>query len=424
MDGPIWHSPIPPTELPPAFVDDEALRMAERCAQRPAIVDALTGRGITFGQLLDGTRRLAAGLARRGVRRGDTVAIVAVNAGTGYRARMPDQRRAVRVGALAAVAHEDGTSRDRLAERLASRGYALHRTPRFVVGSRPPARLTILMHTYDQVTVDEDLASLLAEELGPVGVLASARAYGEALFAIVASTCPPSLDCPRCGRLHLDHPALWRHYCVNTLDRLRSLLAAGTVVEPGSHIERFAAVYRRIIEHRVGESVLDVGTNLGLLPVLLGERDPGATIVGCDNRPEAVAVATDLAAAAGAGVRFATADVLAPDFADLGRFDTVTAVHLLEHLTDEELPVALANLLRATAGRLVASVPYEERVEPLYGHRQAFTPAGLRRWGRWCVATLGGGRSWCEDVAGGLLVVERGGSAATGARTSGSAAAG
>lgn len=309
---------------------------------------------------------------------------------------------------MVAVAHQDGASVERMAERLASRGFALSRTSRFVVGRRPPARLAIVMHTLDETTVDEDLASALAEELGPTGALASARAYGEALFAIVASTCPAELDCPRCGRLHLDHPALWRHYCLNTLDRLRPLLVGGTAPGPDSHVGRFAAVYRRILELRTGTSVLDVGTNLGLLPVLIGECDAAAAVLGCDNRPEAVAVASDLAAAAGAGrVRFALADVLAPDFAGGGRFDTVTAVHLLEHLADAEVPVALANLLAATAGRLIVSVPYEDPVEPLYGHRQAFTPAGLRRWGRWSVERLGGGRTWCEEAAGGLLVVER-----------------
>lgn len=326
---------------------------------------------------------------------------------------------------MVAVAHQDGASVERMAERLASRGFALSRTSRFVVGRRPPARLAIVMHTLDETTVDEDLASALAEELGPTGALASARAYGEALFAIVASTCPAALDCPRCGRLHLDHPALWRHYCLNTLDRLRPLLADGAGPGPDSHIGRFAAVYRRILELRAGTSVLDVGTNLGLLPVLVGERDPAATVLGCDNRPEAVAAAADLAAATRASrVRFAAGDVLAADFAGVGRFDTVTAVHLLEHLAEPEVPVALANLLAVTARRLVVSVPYEDPVEPLYGHRQAFTPARLREWGRWCVRTPGGGRAWCEEVAGGLLVVERPRRLPTGGRTSGSGSGG
>lgn len=80
MDGPIWHSRIPPTELPPAFVDDEVIgAAAAQGSTRPAVVDARSGRRVTFGQLVDGARRLAAGLAGLGVGRGDVVSIVAAN---------------------------------------------------------------------------------------------------------------------------------------------------------------------------------------------------------------------------------------------------------------------------------------------------------------------------------------------------------
>jgi SAM-dependent methyltransferase len=315
--------------------------------------------------------------------------------------RVSAQPRAVRVGTIAAVAHRDAAELAATAERLASRGYGVARTPRFAVARRPPARLAIVLHAYDERSIDEDVAPLLAEELG--GHLATADEYGTALFAIVASTCPRSLDCARCGGLHLDQPAIWRHYCLNTLDRLRPLLAEGAPT-PDSHIGRFAAVYRRVAALRFGSTVLDVGSNLGLLPVLLAER--GAVVTGCDVRPESVAVSADLAAAAGAaGVSFRRADVLAGGLG--GPYDTVTAVHLLEHLADEELPVAMAALLEATSVRLLVAVPYETRVEPLYGHRQAFTADRLRAWGDWCVRRMGGGRWWCEDVEGGLLAVDR-----------------
>ncbi len=39
----------------------------------------MSGHTITFGELVDGTRRLAAGLSRRGVRQGDVVAIWSPN---------------------------------------------------------------------------------------------------------------------------------------------------------------------------------------------------------------------------------------------------------------------------------------------------------------------------------------------------------
>lgn len=310
--------------------------------------------------------------------------------------------RAVRIGRTVAVA---GAGRD-MAAPLAARGFRVRETAHFAHCQRRPGGQVVLLHPFDEATIDEDVSQLIGEELGSLGVIASAAEYGETLFAVVASTCPASLDCPECGRLHLDRAAVWRHFSLNTLARLRARMASPGP-PCGSHTAAFAAVYGRIAERRVGDSLLDVGSNLGHLPVLLSELDPGLTVVACDNRPEAVASGEDLAAATGARVEFRQADVLDAGFEGLGRFDTVTAVHVLEHLGPDELPAALAHLLGVTGRRLIVAVPYEAAPEPLYGHRQAFTPETLGGWGEWCVSSLGGGRWSCEDVGGGFLVVDR-----------------
>jgi SAM-dependent methyltransferase len=324
---------------------------------------------------------------------------------------MPENSQAVRVGKVTAVAHSDRRALQRFAERLRELHYLVRETPSFSICLKPSGKGgAIVMHTFGETTVDGDLASLVAGELGSAGLLTTAQEYGDALFAIVASTSPPSLRCSGCGSLHLDNPSIWRGYCLNTLRRLRPLLADGSSSSGSgtSDISRFAAVYRRVAGSSVGRSVLDVGTNLGLLPVLLAELAPGITIVGCDNRPDAVAVARDLAGVVGGGrPAFILRDILAPDFAAVGRFDTVVMVHLLEHLSEPEVPAALENALRVTASRLVVAVPYEERAQTLFGHRQVFTPEKLRTWGEWCVERLGGGSFKTERVAGGLLVVDR-----------------
>jgi SAM-dependent methyltransferase len=314
---------------------------------------------------------------------------------------------AVRVGRFVAVPHADDGRLAGSAGRLAGRGFRVQETPHLVVCQRRPGGQAILLHAFTESTIDEDVSSMLENEVGALGVIASPREYGEVLFAIVASTCPTSLDCPECGRLHLDQAAIWRHFSLNTLARLRTLVSAP---EPAgdSHIAVFAAIYRRILECRAGASLLDVGSNLGHLPVLLAERAPEMTVAGCDNRSESIACCRELAGAAGATrVSWRLADLLARDFPRVGRFDTVTAVHVLEHLDEDELPVALAHLVEVTARRLIVSVPYEEAVQPLYGHRQRFTPEKLRFWGEWCVRTSGRGGWDCEDVGGGFLVVDR-----------------
>jgi len=318
---------------------------------------------------------------------------------------MTEREPAIRVGRLTVVSEPDAGRRDRVAGRLASRGWEARRAAHFTACAGPTGRV-VLLHPFTEATIDEDLSPLIAEELGPLGVVSSAQEYGEALFAVVASTCAAAAPCPTCGRVHVDLPAIWRHYGVNTLRRLRPLVERPPA-DPASHVERFAAVYRAVIDRCAGASVLDVGSSLGFLPALLAERRPDLSVAGCDNRVDAVRCAADLSAVAvGGRATFAVRDVLDPSFTDAGPHDTVTAVHVLEHFTDAQLPVAVANLLRVTARRLIVAVPYEEEVQPLYGHEQRFTPERLRAWGAWCVQRAGAGAYTCEEVCGGLLVVD------------------
>ena len=310
------------------------------------------------------------------------------------------KQEGVRVGNMIVLAHPNEQRLHHFTQRLLAHAYQVQEKPHFVVCYKPSENKTILMHTFSQATIDADLIRIIEQELAALGILASAQDYNAVLFAVMASTFPS----PRNQQL------IWRHFCLNTLARLRVLIAqpAFTLPPPVSHIVPFAAIYQQVMERFVGESLLDVGSSFGFLPVLLAEKMANGTLVGCDNHPDAISCSTDLAAVTHADqVTFLLRDVLAPDFPTVGRFDTVTAIHLLEHLTEEELPVALTHLLRVTSKRLLIAVPYEEKVQPLYGHQQAFTPEKLHFWGNWCVETLGGGRYWCEDVVGGLLVVDR-----------------
>ena len=91
----------------------------------------------------------------------------------------------------------------------------------------------------------------------------------------------------------------------------------------------------------------------------------------------------------------------------MGTFDTVTAIHLLEHLPEAQLPLAFGHLRQVTRHRLVVAVPYETEATRAYGHEQVFTRETLEHWGQWCVESLdGAARFWCEDVAGGLLIID------------------
>ncbi len=105
---------------------------------------------------------------------------------------------------------------------------------------------------------------------------------------------------------------------------------------------------------------------------------------------------------------FIQADLLARDFATIGHFDTVTALHVLEHFTEGDMYQVLSNLLKVTVQRLILAVPYEEgEPERAYDHKQLFSREKLEGVGRWCLKQWEGGSMRYEDSSDGLLVIER-----------------
>ena len=75
----IVRSPWPDVVVPDVSITDYVLRHAERLRDRPAMIDGPTGRTLTFGQLADSICRVATGLAGRGFRKGDVLAIYSPN---------------------------------------------------------------------------------------------------------------------------------------------------------------------------------------------------------------------------------------------------------------------------------------------------------------------------------------------------------
>ena len=76
----VYRSPLPAIDVPlqalPAFLRDRVRDVP----QKPALVEGMTGRCLTYGELWSAVRRTAAGLARRGVSKGHVVAIWSPNA--------------------------------------------------------------------------------------------------------------------------------------------------------------------------------------------------------------------------------------------------------------------------------------------------------------------------------------------------------
>ncbi len=316
-------------------------------------------------------------------------------------ARLLGQRRvqAVVVEHFRVIA-QPGAAFGTLKRQLLRQGFPVQETAHFLFVRVPTGPSILLVHHFSAQEIDNSLGEYLVQELTPYELLPGEEAFSSALIGVVTSILPG------------DPVAAWGFFSLNTLQRLGAKLDMSSPAsnEPDLLLP-FARIYRRLSDLLIGSSLLDVGCACAFWPVLVAQRyaEQFKRIVGVDHRSDALALSEQLAALVHSDTpQFVLADVLAPEFTALGRFDTVTAIHLLEHLSEALLPDALMHLLRVTRHRLLIAVPYEEQPTLAYGHAQVFTREKLEEWGRWCVERLNGkGRMHCEDLEGGLLLIER-----------------
>src|SRR5438445_117391 len=75
----LFKSPHPDIAIPDIVVHRFVLARATALGDKPALIDAASGRTLTYGQLAGGADRVAAGLAARGFAPGDVLALFAPN---------------------------------------------------------------------------------------------------------------------------------------------------------------------------------------------------------------------------------------------------------------------------------------------------------------------------------------------------------
>jgi hypothetical protein len=258
------------------------------------------------------------------------------------------------------------------------------RTPTFSVFRRREG--AVVLHRIAPSSVDNDLAGLIAEELVRPRVLGSAGAFERCFAGVVTSTDPVPI-------------AAWRRFYANTLRGLRG--------EDGQHRPASPiAVFRQIYAHAEGlvrgRRVLDAGSCFAFFPLLLSQR-PDLDVTASDREPGSVALARQVAGDLGTRVAFRVADVADPLPFPPESFDTVTALHLIEHLPPRLTATALAGLCRVARRRVLLAVPLEQRPDPVYGHVQTFDLSRLAA----CGQALPGWRGETHERWGGWLVLDR-----------------
>lgn len=75
----IFRSPYPEVTIPVTPITPFVLQKSRRLHSKPALIEAATGRTMTYGQLAEGIRSVAAGLHRLGFKRSDVLALCSPN---------------------------------------------------------------------------------------------------------------------------------------------------------------------------------------------------------------------------------------------------------------------------------------------------------------------------------------------------------
>jgi len=286
-------------------------------------------------------------------------------------------------------------NRTALQQHYMHEGYQIATTPHFLVCTRPEAP-TVIVHWFAPEAIDANLGHYFMEELKPLGLLEQPQNFGDVFGAVVMSISPQ------------DPYHAWHIFGVNSLQKYHALLT-----EPKDTpccdlpMDVFTTLYKRVSELLVGKSLLDAGCSFGLLPLVIAERVPSLTrVVGADIETDPFITVRAIAEERHLeSVQFVQADLLTDDIEQLGTFDTVTVLHVLEHFTEEEMYQVLTHLLKVTSRCLIIGVPYEPELESAYGHKQLFVPDKLKAVGQWCIDRLGEGSMSIENCVGGVLVI-------------------
>lgn len=157
----------------------------------------------------------------------------------------------------------------------------------------------------------------------------------------------------------------WTTYYRNSLDELLSGAAA------------FAPIHDRA-QSLVRGSVLDLGSCFGFFPLRLALC--GVTVTATDLSAGTMRLLGTVAPHLGVTIDVITSNAAGVPVAD-NSVDTVTALHLLEHVDDALGERILLEAIRIARERVVVAVPYESEATACHGHVRTFDNDALHALG-------------------------------------------
>ncbi|MDI3313099.1 MAG: mycofactocin oligosaccharide methyltransferase MftM [Mycobacterium sp.] len=224
-----------------------------------------------------------------------------------------------------------------------------------------------LIHELHPDQLSNDLTGMLVDELFAPGWLQGNPTFESAFTGLVRTT--------------IDDPLrAWLVFYRNTLGDLQHARSPHSGGRPAGTTAGMAPVYDRALTLVPAGRVLDLGSCFGFLPLLLtGTRRH--TVTASDISAPTMTLLATVAHALGRRIETIACDAARVPLPD-NAVDTVTAIHLLEHLTPEHTMAVLREALRLARRRVIVAVPFEPEPNPAFGHRQTFDLPALTEIGR------------------------------------------
>ncbi|WP_238423208.1 mycofactocin oligosaccharide methyltransferase MftM [Gordonia sp. 'Campus'] len=219
---------------------------------------------------------------------------------------------------------------------------------------RAVAGVVHIAHPFDEGSVSDAGVVDGLVSLVDAGVLSGQEQFEAAALGIIHTSAASATDA-------------WSAFYRNSLRELRCGISA------------FAPVHQRARALLRGRSVLEVGSCFGFFA--LGCAMEGFDVSACDISPGAVSLLSAAARRQGVSVDATVGDATALPYPD-GFADTVTLIHLLEHLDASAALTAITEALRVARRRVVVGVPFEEQPSPHFGHVLRLRESDLYSWAR------------------------------------------
>ncbi len=251
-------------------------------------------------------------------------------------------------------------------------------TPRFCVRRR--GDMLTVEHNLTPDELCDGLAVILAEQLADRGALRGQSEFETVFTGIVRSTVDGGL-------------AAWLRFYRNSLAQLESGTAA------------FAPVHAWAAGLMRGHRLVDLGSCFGFFPLRMARR--GFDVTATDLSEPTMDLLKQASSHLRRHLKTVSCSAAEVPLADLGA-DTVTALHLIEHLPEALADRVVEEALRLARYRAVIAVPFEDEPRECYGHLRRFDLAVLHE-------LAGRVRRYHPDVTasvyefhGGWLILDRG----------------